>query len=113
MLPSLRSRFVAGPPCCPTTRCPMTRTSKEGSPMALYAFDGTGNEDREDDAFDSNVSNFFHGYDDSLRNDDPSRERGSLYLKGIGQRARTVVGDKLAEAVGIGGHERVRQALDR
>ena len=47
--------------------------------MALYAFDGTGNEDRTDDAFDSNVCDFFHAYDDPLKNDDPSKERGSLY----------------------------------
>jgi uncharacterized protein (DUF2235 family) len=81
--------------------------------MALYAFDGTGNEDREDDAFDSNVCDFFQAYEDPLKNDDPSQERGSLYLKGIGQRARTFVGDKLAEAFGVGGHKRVRQAMDR
>ena len=77
--------------------------------MALYAFDGTGNEDQVDDAFDSNVCDFFHAYDDPLRNDDPSMERGSLYQKGIGQLARTRIGDWVAGAFGFGGHKRVRK----
>lgn len=81
--------------------------------MALYAFDGTGNEDKEGFDKDSNVLDFFRGYDDPLGNDDPKKERGSLYLKGIGTRAKTPIGDKFAEAFGLGGHRRVRQALDR
>ena len=81
--------------------------------MALYAFDGTGNEDRTDDAFDSNVCDFFQAYDDPLKNDDPSKERGSLYLKGIGQMAQTPIGDIVAGAFGFGGHKRVRLAMDR
>ena len=81
--------------------------------MALYAFDGTGNEDREDDAFDSNVCDFFQAYDDPLKSDDPSKERGSLYLKGIGQMAKTKLGDAVAGAFGFGGHKRVRRAMDR
>src|SRR5262245_23191003 len=81
--------------------------------MALYAFDGTGNEDQTNDAFDSNVCDFFHAYDDALRNDDPSKERGSLYLKGIGQMAKTRIGDIVAGAFGFGGHKRIRIAMDR
>lgn len=81
--------------------------------MALYAFDGTGNEDQVDDAFDSNVCDFFQAYDDPLKNDDASEERGSLYQKGIGQLARTRAGDALASAFGFGGHKRVRRAMDR
>jgi uncharacterized protein (DUF2235 family) len=81
--------------------------------MALYAFDGTGNEDQVDDAFDSNVCDFFHAYDDPLKNDDPSKERGSFYQKGIGQLARTRLGDLVAGAFGFGGHKRVRRAMDR
>jgi uncharacterized protein (DUF2235 family) len=81
--------------------------------MALYAFDGTGIEDREGADFDSNVLDFFRAYDDASRNDDPGAERGSLYLKGIGTRARTLVGELKSEAFGIGGHRRVRQAMDR
>jgi uncharacterized protein (DUF2235 family) len=81
--------------------------------MALYAFDGTGNEDQVDDAFDTNVCDFFHAYDDPLKNDDPSHERGSFYQKGIGQLAQTRVGDLLAGVFGFGGHKRVRRAMDR
>jgi len=81
--------------------------------MALYAFDGTGNEDQTDDAFDSNVCDFFQAYDDPLKNDDPSKDRGSLYIKGIGQMAHTHAGDALASAFGFGGHRRVRKAMDR
>jgi uncharacterized protein (DUF2235 family) len=81
--------------------------------MALYAFDGTGNEDREGDDRDSNVLDFFRGYDDPLKNRDPKEEGGSLYLKGIGTRPRTSIGRKIGIAFGIGGHRRVRQAPDR
>ena len=83
--------------------------------MALYAFDGTGNEDRPGEDKDSNVFDFFEAYIDphGKKNTDPDEKLGSLYLKGIGQRARTIVGDRIAEAFGIGGHKRVRQAMDR
>jgi len=81
--------------------------------MALYAFDGTGNEDRDGDDRDSNVLDFFRGYVDPNRNDDLSKPLGSLYLKGIGTRAKTLVGEGAAEAFGIGGHRRVRQMIDR
>jgi uncharacterized protein (DUF2235 family) len=78
--------------------------------MALYAFDGTGNEDEDND---TNVLQFFRAYNDPLKNDDPDKPLGSLYLKGIGTLARTLVGEGLAEAFGIGGHDRVNQALRR
>lgn len=78
--------------------------------MALYAFDGTGNEDEDND---TNVLEFFRAYDDPLKNDDPDLERGSLYLKGIGTLARTPIGEGVAEAFGIGGHDRVKQAIRR
>ena len=81
--------------------------------MALYAFDGTGNEDADGDLHDTNALRFFRGYDDQLKNTDPAAERGSLYVKGIGRMAQTFVGDKVAEAFGIGGHRRVREALRR
>jgi len=84
--------------------------------MALYAFDGTGNEDRDKtDTKDSNPCKFFHAYEDprSEKNDDPDKKTGSLYLKGVGTRAKTFLGRTLSEAFGIGGHQRVRQALER
>src|SRR5688500_3884601 len=80
--------------------------------MALYAFDGTGSDDIGGNK-DSNVLEFFRAYDGGRRNDDPSLPVGSLYLKGIGSRARSFVGTRPPEAFGIGGHRRVRQALDR
>jgi uncharacterized protein (DUF2235 family) len=81
--------------------------------MALYAFDGTGNEDHEDDAFDSNVVDFFSAYKDPNKNADPDKKIGSLYMKGIGRLAKTFVGKGVAEAFGIGGHRRIRQAMGR
>jgi uncharacterized protein (DUF2235 family) len=81
--------------------------------MALYAFDGTGNEDRDGDDFDTNVVDFFRAYDDPLKDNDPDDPRGSLYVKGIGRMARTFFGERLSEAFGIGGHRRVRQAMRR
>jgi uncharacterized protein (DUF2235 family) len=85
--------------------------------MALYAFDGTGNEDRATDEhgnnLDSNVLDFFLGYSDPNRNDDPKKETGSLYLKGIGTMAKTDVGQTVAKAFGIGGHRRIRLAMER
>jgi uncharacterized protein (DUF2235 family) len=81
--------------------------------MALYAFDGTGNEDQETADRDSNVVDFFAAYEDTKKNDDPDKKHGSLYLKGIGTRASTIFGRGPAEAFGIGGHRRVRQAMER
>jgi uncharacterized protein (DUF2235 family) len=81
--------------------------------MALYAFDGTGNEDRDDDERDTNVVKFFAAYEDKEKDNDPDDELGSLYVKGIGRMARTFFGDSLAQAFGVGGHRRVRQALRR
>jgi uncharacterized protein (DUF2235 family) len=81
--------------------------------MALYAFDGTGNEDQETAERDSNVVDFFAAYIDPHKNDEPKEEVGSLYLKGIGRRAKTFIGKGAAEAFGLGGHQRVRQAMDR
>jgi uncharacterized protein (DUF2235 family) len=81
--------------------------------MALYAFDGTGNEDRDGDDHDSNVLDFFRAYADPFKNDDPEQERGSLYFKGIGVRAKEIVGKAFAEAFGIGGHRRIKEAMER
>ena len=81
--------------------------------MALYVFDGTGNEDRDGDDRDSNACKFFTAYEDPNKNDDPDEETGSLYMKGIGTRARTFIGRTFSEAFGIGGHRRVRQMMDR
>jgi uncharacterized protein (DUF2235 family) len=81
--------------------------------MALYAFDGTGNEDRDGTERDSNVLHFFEAYQDPLKNTEPDAPRGSLYLKGIGTRAQTFIGDKVAGAFGLGGHTRLKDAQRR
>lgn len=81
--------------------------------MALYAFDGTGNEDHEGELRDSNVLRFFEAYVDPKKNTDSDEKLGSLYLNGIGVRAKEFVGKALAEAFGLGGHERVKEALKR
>ena len=84
--------------------------------MALYAFDGTGNDDRDDTdvgGFDSNVLHFFRAFQDPGKDFAEGRDTGSLYLKGIGRRAQTHTGTVVAEAFGIGGHFRVGIMLDR
>jgi hypothetical protein len=81
--------------------------------MALYAFDGTGDEDLDFSARDSSVVDFFSAYLDPNKNADLAEQTGSLYLKGIGRRAKTFIGKGLAEAFGLGGHQRVRQAMER
>ena len=81
--------------------------------MALYAFDGTGNQNEDENARDSNVVRFFEAYADPRKNDDPDEDGGSLYVKGIGRFAHTLVGMGIAEAFGIGGHRRVEQAMAR
>ena len=84
--------------------------------MALYAFDGTGNEDRPDTAeggFDSNVLHFFQAYQDPDKDLHETNDRGSLYLKGIGRRAETHTGSVVAQAFGLGGHLRIGIMMDR
>jgi uncharacterized protein (DUF2235 family) len=81
--------------------------------MALYAFDGTGNEDHDGTLKDSNVLMFFNGYEDPLKTQEPGEHGRSLYLKGIGTRAKEFIGKTLAEQFGIGGHKRVDDAMAR
>ena len=87
--------------------------------MALIAFDGTGNEDKPGEDKDTNVLRFFRAYARLTDMVDPARDDWSpaiprsLYLEGIGRAAHTFVGDKVAEAFGLGGHSRIRKALDR
>jgi uncharacterized protein (DUF2235 family) len=78
--------------------------------VALYAFDGTGN---QDETHDSSVLEFFRAFRADVKNSDPDLEFGSLYLKGIGTAATTKPGESLSMAFGVGGHRRVRKALDR
>lgn len=84
--------------------------------MALYAFDGTGNDDKpdtEEGGFDSNVLAFFRAYADPDKDFDETQDTGSLYLNGIGQRAKTKPGSVLGKALGLGGHRRVGIMINR
>jgi uncharacterized protein (DUF2235 family) len=84
--------------------------------MALYAFDGTGNDDRadtEEGGFDSNVLHFFRAFQDPGKDFVEGRDTGSLYLKGIGRRAETHTGTVVSQAFGLGGHLRIGIMMDR
>jgi uncharacterized protein (DUF2235 family) len=81
--------------------------------MALYAFDGTGSDEEDGSIRVTNVLHFFRAHDGGPKNDNPAAPLGGLYLKGIGPRTRAFVGSQPAEAFGVGGHRRVRQAIDR
>ena len=68
--------------------------------MALYAFDGTSNEDHIDDTMDTNVVRFTEAY---------QGER--CYRSGVGTRMGTV-GRIFGGWMGLGLHARVSEALD-
>lgn len=76
--------------------------------MALYAFDGTGNEDEE---HDTNVLEFFRG----VVGKDPDYESdiGPLYLPGVGTGTGHRVRRLFEKAFGKGGHDRIGLAFDR
>jgi uncharacterized protein (DUF2235 family) len=71
--------------------------------MALYAFDGTWNDDQELDELDTNVRKFFE------LSDEPDDRK--LYTKGIGTRFG-FFGRALGGAFGIGGRDRVKAAYE-
>lgn len=68
--------------------------------MALYAFDGTWNENKPDDTEDTNVFKFMEAY--------PGRK---FYLPGIGTRFG-VIGRMLGGLFGAGGKTRVAEAYE-
>lgn len=67
--------------------------------MALYAFDGTWNEDEKDEGKDSNVVRFRDAY-----------EGNKHYLEGVGTRLG-FIGKLLGGLTGAGGRERIREEL--
>ena len=71
--------------------------------MALYAFDGTWNQDQEVDALDTNVRKFFE------LSDEPDDRK--LYTKGIGTRFG-FLGRIFGGAFGIGSPDRVKAAYE-
>lgn len=68
--------------------------------MALYAFDGTWNEDEADEAKDTNVVKFRDAYLGPV-----------FYLEGVGTRLG-FIGKILGGLTGAGGHIRIDEALD-
>ena len=71
--------------------------------MALYAFDGTWNQNQEVDERDTNVRKFFE-----LSNEPDDRK---LYTEGIGTRFG-FIGRAIGGAFGAGGRDRVNAAYD-
>ncbi|MEM7429960.1 MAG: DUF2235 domain-containing protein [Pseudomonadota bacterium] len=69
--------------------------------MALYAFDGTGNEDKPADDEDTNVLKFFQAY----------QGQDNFYVEGVGTRF-SLLGAIFGGALGFGGHERVNEGMD-
>lgn len=67
--------------------------------MALYAFDGTWNEDEADEGQNTNVNKFFKSYD-----------AAKFYLEGVGTR-KGFVGKVLGGVTGAGGKVRIREAI--
>ncbi len=68
--------------------------------MALYAFDGTWNEDEENEGKDTNVAKFFNAY-----------QGNKFYLEGVGTR-KGFIGKILGGVVGAGGRVRIRKAVE-
>ncbi len=68
--------------------------------MALYAFDGTWNEDEGDEGKDTNVAKFSDAYTDK-----------TYYLEGVGTRFG-FIGKLLGGLAGFGGRIRIREALE-
>ncbi len=68
--------------------------------MALYAFDGTWNEDEEGEGKDTNVAKFYDAC-----------QENKFYLEGVGTRGG-FIGKILGGVVGAGGRVRIREAID-
>ena len=74
--------------------------------MAIYAFDGTGNEDKQANDEDTNVIKFKNIYINKFG------EGKCFYVEGVGTRY-SIFGAALGGFSGAGGHARVDEALDQ
>ena len=73
--------------------------------MALYAFDGTGNRDREKPGRDSNVLKFYQTYEQAYP------DRGNTYVTGIG--SGHLVGIRsFRKATGFSGKKKVKEGIE-
>ena len=68
--------------------------------MALYAFDGTWNEDETGEGKDTNVTKFYNAF-----------QGPKFYLKGVGTRLG-FIGKILGGVAGAGGWLRIKEAMD-
>ncbi len=68
--------------------------------MALYAFDGTWNEDEEGEGKDTNVAKFFKAY-----------QGPKFYLEGVGTR-KGFIGKIFGGVIGAGGRVRIEEAIE-
>lgn len=75
--------------------------------MALYAFDGTGNEDNISDGKDTNVRKFFEAYQGAY-----DKNGVCLYIEGVGTR-KGFAGKIFGSIFGAGGEERIEEAIDK
>src|ERR687891_651750 len=69
--------------------------------MALYAFDGTWNENRPDDKNDTNVVKFKEAYE----------SENNFYVEGVGTRFGSI-GRLFGGVFGAGGKERIEEAYE-
>ena len=81
--------------------------------MALYAFDGTGNKDKKDDAKDTNVRKFFEAYVSGYKPNVTAtgkKKSQCVYIKGVGT-SRLPIRKTAGLLFGAGGKRRVNRAI--
>jgi len=74
--------------------------------MAMYAFDGTGNECNEDPAENTNVLKFVEAYEITY-----SGAGECFYVPGVGTR-KSIVGKIFGSVFGAGGDKRIEEAVE-
>ena len=74
--------------------------------MAIYAFDGTGNEDNPRAGLDTNVLKFYNAYKEGYQG--PGE---CFYVEGVGTR-KGIIGKIFGSIFGAGGEQRIEEAID-